>query len=135
LNKVKIIDIKTSTGGWNKYQKADKIKLRQLPLYKKFFNEQYQVPLENIEIEYFIVKRKINENAEYAAMKRRIQLFSPPGGKTTINQVMSDLEEFVRTCFDGKEYKTDVDFYKDTSGCKWCPFKNRPDLCDKGVSS
>jgi hypothetical protein len=135
LNKVKIIDIKTSTMGWNKYQKTDKIKLRQLPLYKKFFNEQYQVPMENIDIEYFIVKRKIYENAEYSSMKRRIQIFSPPGGKTTINQVTTDLEEFVKTCFDENGYRENVEYFKDSSSCKWCPFKDRPDLCDKGAFS
>jgi hypothetical protein len=135
LGKVKIIDIKTSAAGWNKYQKADKIKLRQLPLYKKYFSEQYNVPMEHIEVEYFIVKRKINENAEFAKAKRRIQTFSPPDGKTTMNHVTAELNDFIKTCFNGKEYNTEAVYYKNTEKCKWCPFKDRPDLCDRGASS
>ena len=38
--RVKIIDIKTSTMGWNKYMKADKNKTNQLLLYKYFFLKQ-----------------------------------------------------------------------------------------------
>ena len=33
----KVIDIKTSTKGWNKYVKQDKIKSDQILLYKKVF--------------------------------------------------------------------------------------------------
>jgi RecB family exonuclease len=39
-NRYKILDIKTSTMGWNKYQKKDKSKTAQLLLYKKYFAEQ-----------------------------------------------------------------------------------------------
>jgi hypothetical protein len=132
-NRVKIIDIKTSTAGWNKYQKADKVKLRQLPLYKKFFSEQYGVPIDNIETEYFIVKRKINENAEFAAAKRRVQIFNPPSGKTTINQITADLNNFIKTCFTEGEYNTNADYFKNTSNCKYCPFNNNTELCDKST--
>ena len=38
---IEIWDIKTSTKGWNKWQKADKTKTAQLVLYKKYFAEQY----------------------------------------------------------------------------------------------
>ena len=39
-NRIKIIDIKTSSWGWNKYQKANKNKTSQLLLYKQFFSKQ-----------------------------------------------------------------------------------------------
>ena len=70
-NTLKIIDIKTSTRGWNKYQKADKNKTQQLLLYKQFYAEQYNHPIENIEIEYFIVKRKLWEEAMFP--QKRVQ--------------------------------------------------------------
>jgi hypothetical protein len=130
-NRVKIIDIKTSTAGWNKYQKTDKIKLRQLPLYKKFFSEQYNIPIDEIETEYFIVKRKISENADYPNMQRRIQVFSPPSGKTTINQVTSELNNFISTCFNKGEYNTNIEYFKNTNSCRFCPFNNNTELCDK----
>ena len=50
-NKITIIDIKTSTMGWNKYQKADKTKTSQLVLYKKYFAEQYGFDVENIDFD------------------------------------------------------------------------------------
>ena len=49
----KIIDIKTSTMGWNKYQKADKTKTAQLVLYKSYYAKQFNVPIDNIRVEYF----------------------------------------------------------------------------------
>ena len=53
---ITIIDIKTSTRGWNKWMKADKNKTQQLLLYKQFYSKQYGTPIENIDVEYFIVK-------------------------------------------------------------------------------
>ena len=58
-DRYKIIDIKTSTMGWNKWAKADKNKTDQLLLYKYYYGEQNNIPLDKIDIEYFIVKRKI----------------------------------------------------------------------------
>ena len=43
-NTFKIIDIKTSTKGWNDYNKKDEDKQFQLILYKKFFSKQFGVP-------------------------------------------------------------------------------------------
>ena len=50
-NVIKIYDIKTSTTGWNKYMKADKLKSDQLLLYKQFYAKQYDHPIEKIEVE------------------------------------------------------------------------------------
>ena len=58
-DRYKIIDIKTSTMGWNKWQKADKNKTNQLLLYKQFYGKQNDIPLDKIDVEYFIVKRKL----------------------------------------------------------------------------
>ena len=58
-NRIKIIDIKTSTNGWNKWMKKDENKTQQLLLYKQFYAKQYNHPIDKIEVEYFIVKRKL----------------------------------------------------------------------------
>ena len=59
-NKFTIIDLKTSTRGWTSKNKKDEEKQFQLLLYKKFFAEQYNIPIENIDIEFMIiVKRKL----------------------------------------------------------------------------
>ena len=51
--------LKTSTMGWNKWQKKDENKTQQLLLYKQFYSKMYNHPIEKIEVEYFIVKRKL----------------------------------------------------------------------------
>ena len=52
-DRYKIIDIKTSTMGWNKYMKADKNKTDQLLLYKYFYGAQHDISLDRIDVEYF----------------------------------------------------------------------------------
>ena len=131
-NRIKIIDIKTSTMGWNKYQKADKNKTDQLLLYKQFYSKQHDVPMDRIEVEYFIVKRKLYENMDFP--QKRIQTFIPANGKPSINKVIRRLELFMDDCFteDG-EYRDDHIYIKTPSkkNCRWCDFRDKPDLCDK----
>ena len=50
-DRYKIIDIKTSTMGWNKYMKADKNKTDQLLLYKHFYGAQNDISLDKIDVE------------------------------------------------------------------------------------
>ena len=105
----KIIDIKTATMGWNKYMKADKIKTNQLLLYKYFFSKEREIPIDKIDVEYLILKRKLYENFDYP--QKRLQTFSPASGKPSINKVMRRLQEFIEECFDdegnviGKDYE------------------------------
>ena len=132
--KVTIIDIKTSTMGWNKYQKADKTKTSQLVLYKKYFAEQYGYDVENIDIKYMIVKRKLIEGAMFP--QKRITEFMPASGKPTRNKLTTEIKGFVDSSFnvDGS-FKLDRNFPaiagKNNKHCKWCEFKDQPDLCPK----
>jgi hypothetical protein len=48
----KIIDFKTSSSGWNSYMKEDVSKLAQLHLYKSVYSKKFNVPLNNIEVEF-----------------------------------------------------------------------------------
>ena len=97
-NRIKIIDIKTSSWGWNKYTKADKNKTDQLLLYKSFYAKQFDVPLDRIDVEYFIVKRKLYENTDIT--KKRVQKFVPANGKQSINKVLMRLQTFMEECYD-----------------------------------
>ncbi len=97
-NRIKIIDIKTSSWGWNKYTKADKNKTDQLLLYKSFYAKQFDVPLDRIDVEYFIVKRKLYENTDFP--QKRIQKFVPANGKPSINKVLVRLQKFMEECYD-----------------------------------
>ena len=98
--RVKIIDIKTATMGWIKYMKADKNKTNQLLLYKQFFSKERDIPIDKIDVEYLILKRKLYENIAYP--QKRIQTFSPASGKPSINKVIKRLQEFMDECFDDK---------------------------------
>tara|TARA_R110000796_G_scaffold131977_1_gene247460 strand:- start:548 stop:1036 length:489 start_codon:yes stop_codon:yes gene_type:complete len=119
-NKFVIIDIKTSTRGWNAKAKKDRSKQHQLVLYKKFFSEQYNIPIDNIEIEFFIVKRKLYESQDYVI--KRVQQFRPPSGKTSINRATNSLKLFLDNCFtkDGFNSKDMPETINDN--CKWCSF-------------
>lgn len=125
-NSFKIIDIKTSTSGWRQKEKSDEIKQFQLILYKKFFAEQFNVDIKNIEIEFFIVKRKMYEHKDFVI--RRIQKFVPPSGKTKQNRVTLALDKFINEAFDNGSYK-DVDHQPTINDkCKWCVY-NKTHLC------
>ena len=134
--KIYIYDFKTSTSGWGKYAKADKVKTSQLVLYKTFYAKQYDIHPDNIEIEYLILKRKIDENAEYAVMKKRVQRFAPAHGKISQIQILKEIKTFVETAFDSDGNKRTDIVYPATQGergnnCRWCEFKDRDDLCSK----
>ena len=126
LHRVVIWDIKTSTRGWMKHDKENKAKTSQMVMYKKYFAEQYNVPVESIDVRYFIVKRKIPENPRYPIMKSRIQKFEPSSGKTTQNKLGKDIKSFIEDVFiDGSHmYDTDnIDkILAETDKCssKWC---------------
>jgi len=130
-NRIKIIDIKTSSWGWNKYQKANKNKTSQLLLYKQFFSEQENYKLDNIDIEYFIVKRKLYPNADFP--QKKIQTFAPAHGKVSMNRVTNSLHNFLNNGFDkNSEFKVNQIATPSKSSCKWCEF-NQTEYCDKGV--
>jgi len=126
MHRVVIWDIKTSTRGWTKYDKNNKLKTSQMVMYKKYFAEQYNVPVESIDVRYFIVKRKIPENPRYPIMKSRIQKFEPSSGKTTQNKMVKNMRSFIEDVFiDGTHmYDTDnIDrILAETDKCssKWC---------------
>ena len=131
-DKYKIIDIKTSTMGWNKWAKADKNKTDQLLLYKQFYGAQHDIPLDKIDIEYFIVKRKLYEKVDFP--QRRVQTFTPANGKPSINKVINNLNKFIIESFIGGEYNMEHNYIKQPSkkNCRWCDF-NQTVHCDVGV--
>jgi hypothetical protein len=133
-NKYIIYDIKTSTNGWNKWMKADKTKTSQLVIYKKYFAEQIGCDIKDIDVQYFIVRRKIPEDSMYPI--RPVSEFSPSSGKPTINKVMTDVDSFVKSAFneDGT-HNTERNYLaiggKGLKHCKYCPFKDNEELCPK----
>ena len=120
--KYRIIDFKTSTSGWSKYQKKDPTKNAQILLYKKFYSEMLGVSIDMIDVEFIILKRKVSENTDYHIP--RISRHIPANGKPSINKVWNEFNTFVDNVFnpDGT-YRNDIEYMKKPSKlCGWCEF-------------
>lgn len=122
-----IIDIKTSTKGWGPKERKDKTKQHQLVLYKKFFAKQHNLSIDSIDIEFFIVRRKLWESEDYAI--KRVQQFRPSAGKTSINRATKSLDEFIANCFTPEGHNQQKMPCLTNNNCKWCPYF-KTHLCD-----
>lgn len=131
-NEFHIYDIKTSTRGWSDREKKNEVKISQLILYKEFFAQQFNVPVDSIKVEYFIVKRKLYEESEF--VQKRVQQFAPASGKIKLAKTRTLLNSFIESCFnpDGS-YKSIEHSPNPGKQCEWCPFKKNKDLCPSGV--
>tara|TARA_R110002020_G_scaffold51921_2_gene146463 strand:+ start:1977 stop:2852 length:876 start_codon:yes stop_codon:yes gene_type:complete len=131
-DRYKIIDIKTSTMGWNKYMKYDKNRTNQLLLYKHFYGLQNNISVYNIDVEYFIVKRKLYESADFP--QKRIQVFSPASGTPSMKAIMETFNKFIKEAFVDNRYNEEREYEKIPSkkNCRYCNF-NQTEYCDKGV--
>jgi hypothetical protein len=131
-NTLKIYDIKTSTRGWNKWMKKDENKTQQLLLYKQFYSKQYNHPIDKIEVEYFIVKRKLWEEAMFP--QKRVQKFSPASGTVSMNKVAKRLDTFLELAFDddGNRISENIIPTPSKKACRFCEF-NQTEYCDKGI--
>ena len=135
----KIIDIKTSTKGWNKFAKKDESKQYQLLLYKQYFSEQYNIPLDKIEIEFFILKRKVLDWDDDKIMSPhqayRVQTFTPPSGKIKLNRAKNAINDFIKECFNSSGNIKEREYIKSPSkwNCTFCPFKEEQELCGEGI--
>jgi hypothetical protein len=130
-NSIIIIDLKTSTRGWNKYQKSDKYKNAQIVIYKKYYSELFQIPLEKIKVEYQIMRRKLYEDAPFPIPY--ISRHVPANGKPTVNKVYTEFMNFVNEVFDDEGNYRDLPYPKvpgdRQKNCRFCEFKTRG-ICD-----
>lgn len=127
----RIIDFKTSSSGWNSYMKEDVSKLAQLHLYKSVYSKKFNVPLNNIEVEFFIVKRKLYENVSFP--QSRIQVFKPSAGPTIIKESIKSFVEFLDYGFTPEGNYNETNQYIKVPGngkkhCKYCAHYKK--LCD-----
>ena len=122
-----IIDLKTSTRGWSKYQKNDKVKISQMLLYKKFYSDKFDIPLDKIKVEYQILKRKLFEGADFPIP--RISKFVPANGKPSVNKAWNGFLDFVNSVY-GDEGQVIQEVFPPNKGkqCDWCEFRAR-NLC------
>ena len=133
-NTYTIIDIKTSTRGWSDYEKKNDAKIAQILLYKEFFAKQFNVDVDQINVEYFILRRKINEDADFVA--RRVQEWRPASGKVKRGKAVKLLNEFVDNAFKDGDYNLEGDFTPtpSKSECRFCPYKEEKSLCSHAIT-
>lgn len=130
--KYRIIDIKTARNGWNKYKRKDKTVTNQLVLYKKYFCEKFGIDPEKVDIEYFIVRQKIDEDSLWPIP--RVSQFKPASGKVSIKRVEKDFQYFIDSCFDKSGEYLDISHQalqgkRENWNCKFCNYNDRHDLC------
>jgi hypothetical protein len=83
-------------------------------------------------VEFFILKRKLYENATYK--QSRIQIFKPPSHQEDVLQVIQEFGKFVDTCFTTEgDHKTDIKYPKNPGknkkNCKYCAY-SKNGKCD-----
>ena len=104
-------------------------------MYKKFFSEQYGIPLDKIDIEFLIVKRKVldwdDEKIMSPHQAYRVQTFTPPSGKIKINRANNAINDFITECFSPNGNIKETNYPKSPSkwNCSFCPFGEDKELC------
>ena len=117
-----IMDIKTSTTGWRDAQKKNPNLTAQVILYREFFAKQFGIDKDKIDVEFFILKRRIPAEAEFASMQKRVQQFSPSSGPRKTKEVINSMNKMISEVLDedgnfiDKDYKCGSPFGK----CKDC---------------
>jgi hypothetical protein len=130
-NSIIIVDLKTSTMGWNQYQKADRLKNSQILLYKKYYSELFNIPMTKIKVEYQIMRRKLPEDSAFPIPY--ISKHIPANGTPSVNKVYDEFMAFINTVFDDEGNFRDIPYPKvpgqNKKNCKWCEFMSRG-ICD-----
>lgn len=90
-----IVDIKTSTSGWRDKQKKNPNLTAQVILYREFFAKQFDVDPSKINVEFFIVKRRVPAEADFASMQKRVQEFRPNAGPRKTKQIVESMNKFI----------------------------------------
>ena len=106
-----VMDIKTSTSGWRDNQKKNPNLTAQVVLYKEFFARQFGIDKDKIDVEFFIVKRRVPAEAEYAIMQRRVQEFRPNAGPRKTKQVLEQMNKYINDVFDEEGNFIDKEYH------------------------
>ncbi len=106
-----IMDIKTSTSGWRDAQKKNPNLTAQVILYREFFSKQFGIDKDKIDVEFFIVKRRVPKEAEFASMQKRVQQFRPASGPRKTKQIILSMNKFIDDVIDENGEFIDKEYY------------------------
>ena len=126
-----LYDIKTAKSGWFDNNKKDFNKIAQLLLYKHYFAKQFNVDVNKISVEFFILKKKLWAGSKY--VQSRIQQFRPSCGKVNMNKMNILINNFIKYVFDENGNILTEKVYKKADkekNCMWCLYKGSK-YCDK----
>ena len=123
--RIKIYDFKTSFLGW-RTEKEDPAKYEQVLIYKAVYSKKFKVPLNMIDVEFFILKRKLYENVDFP--QSHIQLFTPNHNSPAIASTLNSFSQFVTECFNEDGTFNIKGSYPKIPGkakknCKYCQHK------------
>ncbi len=104
-----IIDYKTTLYGWDKYQRSDKITAYQLVIYKYFFSKANNIPLENIDIFFMLIKKS-------AKPGNHIEMLKITSGKKKIQNCIDLFKRFLLSV-------KNKNFIKNKLNCEKCEYK------------
>lgn len=121
--RIKIFDFKTARYGWTESDRSDLAKTSQVLLYKALYSKKHNVPVSKIDVEFFILKRKLYEKSRFR--QSRIQIFVPDSSQTEVARVIDHFHQFITECFtpDGS-YNETIKYPKipgkNRSNCRYC---------------
>ena len=103
-------------------------------MYKKYFAQQFNIPIDDVEIEFFIVKRKVWEQSDFPTS--RIQEFKPASGKVKLSKAYNAINKFINEAFNDNGTHNTVKHPPNPSAfnCRFCVFKDNEELCNKGLT-
>jgi hypothetical protein len=114
-----VIDIKTSTKGWNKFKRQDTKLTNQLAAYKHFFAEDMGVGAGDVKTRFLICQRQTNK-----WQPRHVSEFVPDTGPERRAEFLGWMEEMLDEGLDGSERRADAPLEPrpEKFRCVWCPF-------------
>jgi len=106
-----VIDYKTCSWGWDQKKKSDKLMGYQLALYKHFISKELDVPVEQIETYFVLLKRTAKNNL--------IEPLRITSGKKKIENSLNMIKVAIYNII-----KNDSLVFKNRQSCGTCIFKN-----------
>lgn len=105
--KYHIIDFKTCSWGWDIQKKTAPMTTYQLTFYKQYFAQKHNIPLQNIETHFCLLKR--------TAKKNRVEFFRVTSGKKKMENANNLLTKAI-SCITNEKH------VKNRLSCKGCEF-------------
>jgi len=109
-----IMDFKTTTFGWRREKRDDKVLQSQLIYYKNFYAKKHNIDLKDIRAGFLLLKRG-------AKVGQKIELVLVSIGDITRGRALKVINNMLSSVSKGIALKN-----KSETSCKYCVFKNTP---------